>query len=99
MEHSRITSLQNPRIKSVVRLRKRRERDRLGLMLVEGLRELSRALDAGIIVEEVFICPSGATGKEEKEAIGLKPSGMRLSVGLEDPADIINDLKECLDRI
>lgn len=70
MENSRITSLQNPRIKSVVRLRKRRERDRLGLMLVEGLRELSRALDAGIAVEEVFICPSRSTGKEEKSPVG-----------------------------
>ena len=69
MEHSRITSLQNPRIKSVVKLRKRRERDRLGLMLIEGLRELSRALDAGIAVEEVYICPSRATGKEEMDAI------------------------------
>jgi cystathionine beta-lyase/cystathionine gamma-synthase len=37
--------------------------------------------------------------EEEKEAIGLKRSGMRLSVGLEDPEDIIRDLKECLDKI
>jgi methionine-gamma-lyase len=37
--------------------------------------------------------------EEEKEAVGLKRSGMRLSVGLEDPADIINDLKECLDKM
>jgi len=37
--------------------------------------------------------------EEEKEAIGLGQSGMRLSVGLEDPADIINDLKQCLDKM
>jgi cystathionine beta-lyase/cystathionine gamma-synthase len=37
--------------------------------------------------------------EEEKESIGLKRSGMRLSVGLEDPADIIHDLKDCLDKI
>jgi cystathionine beta-lyase/cystathionine gamma-synthase len=37
--------------------------------------------------------------EEDKVAMGLKPSGMRFSVGLEDPEDIINDLKECLDKI
>ncbi len=36
---------------------------------------------------------------EHKEAMGLKPSGIRFSVGLEDPADIIHDLKECLDKM
>ncbi|UCD57382.1 MAG: aminotransferase class I/II-fold pyridoxal phosphate-dependent enzyme [Candidatus Hydrogenedentota bacterium] len=37
--------------------------------------------------------------EEEKEAIGLKRSGIRLSVGLEDPSDIISDLRECLDKV
>ncbi len=37
--------------------------------------------------------------EEEKDAIGLKRSGIRLSVGLEDPADIIHDLKESLDQM
>lgn len=36
---------------------------------------------------------------DEKEAIGLKQSGIRLSVGLEEPADIIDDLKQCLDKL
>lgn len=37
--------------------------------------------------------------EEEKEAIGLNRSGMRLSVGLEDASDIIADLQECLNQM
>jgi len=37
--------------------------------------------------------------EEEKEEAGIKRSGIRMTVGLEDPADIIHDLKECLDKI
>jgi TrmH family RNA methyltransferase len=50
-----IASPSNPRIKTAVRLRERRERDRTGLTLVDGGRELRRALDAGIAVEEAFV--------------------------------------------
>ena len=41
-----ITSLQNPRVKEVVKLSKRSYRDEKGLLLVEGYRELKRALAA-----------------------------------------------------
>jgi len=75
MDRSRITSLQNPRIKSAVKLRKRRERDRLDLIIIEGLRELIRALDAGTVVREVFICPQHAVGKDEKKAIAALDLG------------------------
>jgi TrmH family RNA methyltransferase len=51
-----ITSAANPRVKGVLRLRKRRERDRTGRFLVEGRRELSRALGAGVRVDEVLAC-------------------------------------------
>ena len=42
-----ITSFSNPKIKHVVRLRNRRDRDEAGEMIVEGYRECRRALDAG----------------------------------------------------
>jgi len=43
-----ITSLQNPRIKHIVRLREdRRQRQRDGLMLVEGFDEIALAVSAG----------------------------------------------------
>jgi TrmH family RNA methyltransferase len=53
-----ITSTANPRVKDALRLRKRRERDRAGRFLVEGRRELARALGAGVGVDEVLACPA-----------------------------------------
>lgn len=52
----RITSLQNQRIKNVVKLRQRRQRDAQRLTVVEGAREVLRALQQGITPHEAFIC-------------------------------------------
>jgi len=54
---SPITSLTNPRVKAAVRLRDRRERDETGLTILDGAREILRALDAGVRVETAFIAP------------------------------------------
>ena len=51
-----ITSLQNPKVKNVVKLRERRHRDLQGLMLIEGIRELTLALDNRINLESIFYC-------------------------------------------
>ncbi len=51
----RITSLTNERVKAAVRLRDRRERERTGLTIVDGAREILRALDAGVEVESAFL--------------------------------------------
>jgi TrmH family RNA methyltransferase len=51
-----ITSLQNPRIKNAVRLSNRRHRDRQQQTVVEGVREASLALQAGVIPVEAFVC-------------------------------------------
>jgi TrmH family RNA methyltransferase len=53
-----ITSPTNPRIKALVRLRDRRHRDRSGTFLVEGFRELHRALQGGVEIESLYVCPS-----------------------------------------
>jgi len=60
-----ITSPANPRIKHLVRLRDRRERDRSGLFLVEGYRELRRALEAGVELTELYCCPDLYLGENE----------------------------------
>jgi TrmH family RNA methyltransferase len=62
----KITSFSNPRIKSVVRLGRKSERIRTGLMPVEGIREISRAADAGIEFREVYYCPHIADGEQER---------------------------------
>ena len=55
-EREPIASPHNPRIKSAAKLHKRHERDHTGTILIEGVRELSRALESGIVIEEVFCC-------------------------------------------
>lgn len=53
----RITSLQNSLVKMAVRLRERRERDESDLFLIEGYREMKRAVDAGREIQTLFYCP------------------------------------------
>ena len=53
-----ITSLQNQRVKDAIKLRDRRQRTKQGRMLIDGARELGRAIDAGIDLLEVFVCES-----------------------------------------
>ena len=60
-----LTSLQNPRVKAVVRLRARRDRDREQKLLVEGYREIKRALDNGYPLEELYFCPDMFQGTNE----------------------------------
>jgi RNA methyltransferase, TrmH family len=51
-----IISLQNERVKYVVKLREKRQRARDGVMLVEGQYELEMALASGLRPREVFYC-------------------------------------------
>lgn len=52
-----ITSLKNPKIKDLLTLsEKSRERRERGLFVVEGQREVSRALAAGYEAETLFVC-------------------------------------------
>ncbi len=52
-----ITSPQNPRIKTLVALRRGRERAAAGVMLVEGYEELAVALAGGVHPRELYYCP------------------------------------------
>jgi TrmH family RNA methyltransferase len=52
-----ITSLQNPRVKEAVKLRDHRDRQRSGRFVIDGVREVWRAVEAGVEVLEVFACP------------------------------------------
>ena len=61
MDDEVIRSLTNPLVKRLVRLRQRRAREREGVVLVEGTRELERALGAGWQLELLVTCPALAT--------------------------------------
>jgi|TARA_B110000438_G_scaffold249316_1_gene252522 TrmH family RNA methyltransferase len=52
-----ITSLQNPRVKDLVRLRDARHRRRAGCFLIEGERELERAIESGWELSTLFFAP------------------------------------------
>jgi TrmH family RNA methyltransferase len=53
----RLTSLQNPRVKELLGLRDRRDRDARGLTLIEEPRVIRRARRAGYPFLEVWYCP------------------------------------------
>ncbi len=57
-----ITSPANPRVKHIVRLRQRSHRDEDTRMLIEGYREISRALDNGHPLEAIFFCEARFQG-------------------------------------
>ena len=60
-----VSSLQNPGIKEVVKLRQRSHRDDHALLIVEGYREVKRALDNQVPVLKLFYCPALYQGKNE----------------------------------
>lgn len=64
-----LTSLQNPQVKQVFHLRDRHERDKTGLFLIEGYREILRATDAGWKIEKLYTCPSLFLGTNEGDLI------------------------------
>ena len=57
--------MQNAGVKRVVRLRRRRARDRERAFLIEGYRELLRAVEAGLPLESVYHCPAFYLGSNE----------------------------------
>lgn len=52
-----ITSVENPRVKEVLRLRRSRERRARGVFVVEGPREVERARAAGLRISATYFAP------------------------------------------
>jgi len=70
-----ITSSRNPRVRAAAGLRERRARDTTGLTLIDGIRELARAVSGGASVVEVFVDASalpadGLAAVERAQAAG-----------------------------
>src|SRR5262245_38016580 len=64
-----LTSTTNPRVAAAADLRQRRARDRTGLTLIDGAREVRRALDAGVEVAQAFVCEPLLAGPDARAAI------------------------------
>jgi RNA methyltransferase, TrmH family len=71
MSSPRITSRHNPRVKDATKLRGRRDRQQQGRFLIDGHREISRAVAAGIRILEAFVCDELCTSAECRLAIEL----------------------------
>jgi TrmH family RNA methyltransferase len=69
MATEKITSLQNPRVKQLVKLRDRRPRDEAGVFLVEGYREIRRALEKNVALTELYVSPEWYLGENEPALI------------------------------
>jgi TrmH family RNA methyltransferase len=74
-----ITSSQNPRVKTALSLFDRRDRDRAGLFLIEGFREVARAFEGDVQISELFFCESLFLGENEPALLkALAARGTRL---------------------
>jgi TrmH family RNA methyltransferase len=51
-----IDSPQNPLIKATAKLRTRRGREQRGLIIIDGTREVMRAVEAGVNVQQLLVC-------------------------------------------
>lgn len=65
----KITSVQNPKVKEAVKLQNRKVRDTSGLFLIEGYREISRALKGGVTLKSLFFSRPLFLGENEEGLI------------------------------
>lgn len=79
MSHRLVTSSSNPRVAAARRLRRRSQREATGLLLVEGERVISDALELGV-VEDLFATPDAAGVASAAEAEGVRPLWVSASV-------------------
>lgn len=66
-----ITSLQNTHVKNAVKLRERRERQKQGRIVIDGARELARAIAAGVELLEVYVCEPLCRSADALAALAL----------------------------
>jgi RNA methyltransferase, TrmH family len=85
-----LSSLDNPHVHAAVALRERRERDRSGRTLIDGVRELRRALDSGIDIIEAFVCEALLAGPDARSTYD------RLVAG---PTTVYTTTERLIDRL
>ncbi|HVU36179.1 MAG TPA: RNA methyltransferase [Opitutaceae bacterium] len=82
----RISSLQNPRVKQLVKLRDRRPRDEAGVFLVEGYREIRRALEKQVPLRELYFSPDWYLGENEPALLAEAEAGGAVLIELSKDA-------------
>lgn len=79
-----ITSPTNTQIKWLVNLRKRRSREAERVTVVEGLAELSLAIDAGVVPLQLFYCP--ALARDPELLLSRIDQGSTRLISVSEPA-------------
>lgn len=76
-----ITSLANPKVKAAVKLRDRKGRDEQGRIVIDGSREVDRAIDGGVRIAELFVCEELLEGDQDEVVRRVQAAGaQRLNV-------------------
>ncbi|HEY2882300.1 MAG TPA: RNA methyltransferase [Pirellulales bacterium] len=65
----KLTSTANPRVKAAAKLRSSRERIAQRRFVINGAREIGRAVDAKIKIDEVFVCPELCTSDDSRRLL------------------------------
>ena len=106
MVADRITSTANPRIKTFAKLKTSRERRSSGRFLIEGTREVARAMAAGVTVETLLICDEllrePFVAPQEIEVVEVGPEAMAKVAMRENPPGSIavaRQFETTLDRL
>ena len=68
-----VDSPSNPRVKKLVALRRRRERESSGSFVVEGRDELSMAIESGARISELYFCPALSDERDRRELFAKLP--------------------------
>lgn len=71
--HSLITSTQNPKVKNLLALEKPRERKKQCLFVVEGVKEIRLAFEAGYKIGNLFFCEELISVREVQELVSSNP--------------------------
>jgi RNA methyltransferase, TrmH family len=85
-----IASPQNQRIKDAIKLRDRRQRTKQDRTIIEGSREIGRAIEGGVELAEVFVC---------REFCHTDESGRLLSLLAETDAPLVEVTAEVFARL
>ena len=64
-----ITSSQNSRVKDVLKLRNKKDRDQTQMFIIEGYRELLKATHSGVPIKTLFYSPKHFLGHSENALI------------------------------
>jgi RNA methyltransferase, TrmH family len=80
-----ITSVDNGRVKDVLRLRRSRERRRAGMFVAEGTREVERALAAGLVARALYVAPE-LLPDYVPSGLAVRAAAVRAAAGQMAPA-------------